>query len=188
MRRCVYSIHILIFLAFSSGCYPFRKGHTYYPPGAINLPTGTTTRQWQSAQADKSQNDGVVLYEASWIDGSDQLGPAAFNRLTSACSGDCEPLSFVTLEPSPDGSLNARRVQTILDLANNCGIALSPESIVLAHPDGNVLYGEESAQITREMMQGNRRSGNRNVFGAGTGGLFGGSQPGGFQGILGGGP
>ncbi len=182
MTRNLGWLLMLLAISASTGCYPFRHGYFYYPSGAMNLPTGTTTRQWQSAQTDKARNDGLVLYEASWIDGSDQLGPAAIDRLTKVCSSNEVPLGFVTLEPSQDASLNDRRVQVVLDLANNRGLALSAESIVLACPDGNVLYGEESVQVAREMMQGNRRNRSQNAFGAGTGGLLGGQSPGGFPG------
>jgi len=182
----------LLLLAFGTvpGCYPFRDGHRYYCPGAINLPTGTTTRHWQAAQVEKSGRDGLVLYEASWIDGSDQLGPAAIERLAKACKSEGEFMTLVTLEPTQDQVLNDRRKRAILDLANQHGFVLSPDSVVLAYPDGNELHGEESVRIAREMMQGNqqRRQGG---FGAGTGGIFGGplsGNTGGFPGIFSGGP
>ena len=174
---------LFLLLATVTGCYPFRDGHSYFPKGAINLPTGTATRQWQSAQADKSRSAGFVLYEASWIDGSDQLGPAAIDRLTTACSSDLEPLGLVMLEPSLDGALDGRRVQAVLNVANSRGISLPSEAIVIARPDGNQLYGEESVQVAREMMQGNRRVRNPNGLGSGPGGIFGGPFMGGFGGF-----
>jgi len=170
-------------LTIFAGCYPYRDGHSYFPTGAINLPTGTATRQWQTAQADKASYSGVVLYEASWIDGSDQLGPAAIDRLSVACRSDSESLSLITLEPSQDVALDGRRVQAVLDVANRQGIALPPEAIVVARPDGNRLYGEESVQVAREMMQGNRRVRNPNVLGADAGGILGGPSMGGFGGF-----
>lgn len=173
----------LFLFATVIGCYPLRDGHSYFPTGAINLPTGTVTRQWQSAQADKARGAGLVLYEASWIDGSYELGPAAIDRLTTACGSDQQPLGMVTLEPSQNEALDNQRVQAVLNLANSRGITLPPEAIVVARPDGNRLYGEESVQVAREMMQGNRRVPNPNVFGPNTGGMFGGPSMGGFGGF-----
>jgi len=186
---CSFSWLLLAIVAVT-GCYPFRDGYQHYPPGAINLPTGTLTRNWQAAQVGKSHRDGLMLYEASWIDGSDQLGPAAIERLSKACTSDCESMTLVTLEPAQDQALNDRRKQVILDLANQQGFQLSPDSIVLAYPDGNELHGEESVRIAREMMQGNQQRG-QGGFDAGAGGMFGGPFPGnagGFPGVFSGGP
>lgn len=173
---------LLLVIAGTSGCFPFRDGYNYYPPGAINQPTGTATRQWQTAQAEKSHSDGLVLYEAAWIDGSDRLGPAATDRLARACVSGCSSSVFLTLEPSTDPAMDERRIQAIVDFANNRGTAISPESIVVARPDGNELYGEESVRIAREMMQGNQQNRGISGLGAGLQGLFGGSTIPGYYG------
>lgn len=174
---------LLLFWFLMTGCYPFRNGVTYYPPGAINQPTGTATRQWQTAQATKSRSDGLVLFEASWVDGSDRLGPAAIDRLEKACASGCVSPTFVTLERSQVPALDERRVQAILDFANNRGVSISPDSIVLSRPDGSELHGEESVRVAREMMQGNQQ--NRSIFGFNPtpGGLFGGTGYQGFYGV-----
>ncbi len=113
MMRVLGWLVTLTGVAFSTGCYPLRHGITYYPPGAINLPAGSSARQWQVAQSDKVHSDGLVLYEAAWIDRSAELGPAAIARIANACHSESEPLCTVTLEAAPDDSLNNKRVQAV---------------------------------------------------------------------------
>lgn len=170
-------------IVFASGCHPVRDGYRHYPRGAMSLPTGTMTRQIQAAQIEKAHRDGLVLYEASWIDGSDQLGPAAIERMAIQCNSDCDFVSFVTLEPSQDETLNERRRQTLLDLAYQHGLEISPDAIRFAYPDGNELHGEESVRIASEMMRGQQQGGQQNAFGGGTDGIFGGAISGGSGGF-----
>jgi hypothetical protein len=167
----------LILVGFATGCYPFRDGYTYYPQGAMPQPAGTLTQQWQLAQSDKVDGQGLVFNEAAWVDGSDQLGPAAIRKLQRGCSDEHAMVHSITLEPSADTGLNDRRIQAITDLAAGFGLSISPDSIRLAYMDGNVLYGEEANRISKEMMQGNRPE--STFLGDGEGGLFGGDPLGG---------
>jgi len=186
-NRLPLSISATLVIGVFSGCYPFRDGYRYFPPGAIPPPAGTHTRHWQTAQVDKAHRGGLVLNEASWIDGTDRLGPAAIDRLSRNEGVQCEPIQQVTLEPADDPILNDRRKQVISDLMAKNGIELSPDSIVLGTSDSNILQGEESLRIAREMMQGNQNGNNQNGFGGGTnpGGFLGGPNQQGFGGFPG---
>lgn len=160
------AIYILLFSLCCCGCYSLREGHDHFPPGALNQPVGTLTRQWQAAQADKARENGLVLYEAAWIGKSDRLGPSAKSRLAEIChQNDCLE-SLITLETSHDATLDEQRKQAVLNFASSHGVSLDPELIAVAAPDSNVLYGEESVRVSREMMQGNRRDSGLDGVGA----------------------
>lgn len=149
------------------GCYSLREGHEHFPPGALNQPVGTLTRQWQAAQVDKAQEHGLVLYQAAWVGDSDQLGPAAKGRLAEFCHQESCGEALVTLETSHNQSLDEQRRQAILNFASSHGVSLDPELIAFAAPDSNLLYGEEAVRLSREMMQGNQQNVGLDGFGSG---------------------
>lgn len=159
-------------LSSTGGCYTYRHGKSYFPKGAINQPVGTFTRQWQNLQVEKAHENGLVLYEAAWVNHSDTLGPAAKQQLSALLEPDCRQAPLVTIEMSADAALDELRKQSVVNYLQQLSpeFALQLNVKVLRSP--NVMYGEEATRVSREMMQIDRGGSLGNGNGNSTGGYF----------------
>lgn len=164
-------------LSSTGGCYTYRHGKSYFPKGAINQPVGTFTRQWQSLQVEKAHENGLVLYEAAWVNHSDTLGPAAKQQLASLLEPDCRQAPLVTIEMSGDSALDELRKQSVVNYLQQLNPEFALQLNVKALRSSNVLYSEEATRVSREMMQIDRGGSLGNGIGNSTGGYFPGFSP-----------
>ena len=122
------------------------------PCGAIPEPAGTKVCAWQSAQVQSAIADQTVLYQADFVDRTDQLSPAARQRIgRHATSGLGTQLPWV-IEPSGDPDLDASRVAAV-------NLALSQQNITavevqIATPAALGLRGPLAEQVAGRVGSG----------------------------------
>ncbi|MEZ6090017.1 MAG: hypothetical protein R3C05_18725 [Pirellulaceae bacterium] len=115
------------------------------PAGAVPAPVGAKVCAWQTAQVSNAVADQTILYNADFIGLSDQLSPAAIERLArNADSGLVITVpSFV--EPSGDAALDAARVNAVMVQLASHGVT---EPIVeVATPAALGLRGPQAERV-----------------------------------------
>ncbi|MBS0207421.1 MAG: hypothetical protein JSS27_00570 [Planctomycetes bacterium] len=166
------------------------------PNGAIPPPAGTYNCQWQHAQMDRGEASKFVVFQNEWYMRGKTLGPDGHRHVVKiAKTLDSVPYPVVIATSDDEGLDEERRVFVIQALAEN-GYTGSPERVVVAKPEQEGLYGQESALYgLRRAMGGGMGMGMGGMGGMGGGGMggmgggmgMGGSMMGGGMGGMGGG-
>jgi hypothetical protein len=162
------------------------------PRGLLPAPTGTFTREYYHAQAQKAEADDFVIYNQEWYLGGRDLGPYGAYHVGQIAKRLPEVPFPVVIQPSTDAQLDlARRDLIIMKLAE-CGIPQPDQRVVLGFPDAEGLYGEEAPFV--HYRQFFNRNANRGGAGGGFGGIpgfygvgnigIGGGIPGGVRGAI----
>ena len=165
------------------------------PPGAMPPPAGTYACQWQTAQMERGELSKYVVHKYEWQQGGRTLGPEGRRHVEQLARRLPQTSYVVALSPADDDALNDERRAVLVQHLANAGVADAPNRVVIARPEGEGLYGPESARygaaralgITTTGQQGNQGGGgagsfNTNSFGGGGGGFGGGGGGGGFGG------
>jgi hypothetical protein len=163
----------LLALAALAGCKgaPHTPACADIPPGAIPQYSGTYTCQWQTAQAERAEQDDFAIYLNEWSQQSAELAPCGQAHLS--CLGDRLALSplHVIIQPSGDAELDRARQTAIVEQLAQRGLAVGSDRVIVARPQAEGLYGFEAPRIVRGYSQSGTYG-----SGIGTGAGFGGGQ------------
>ncbi len=140
------------------------------PPGAIPQNSGTYTCQWQTAQAERAEQDDFVIYLNEWSLRTTTLahcGQAHLARLADRLPACATP---VIVQPSGEPELDQARQSAIVELLAARGVGIPSDRVVIATPKAEGLYGFEAPRIIRGYSQTGTFSSGAGGTGVGFGG------------------
>ena len=175
-----------------AGCRSYCKEKQYgwcdpgadIPAGAIPQPAGTHSSQWFATQAALADRDDFVVYQYEWQADHAQLGPFGKRHVSTLADRLISEPAQITIEPSDDEALDTARLEVLVILLAERGVAGADQRVVVAHPSAEGLHGREAPQISNAYFtgggrgQGSSSGSNQNSFGGGNGGGFGGGGAG----------
>lgn len=166
------------------GCHgaPHSPACADIPPGAIPQNSGAYTCQWQTAQAERAEQDDFVIYLNEWSMRTSTLahcGQAHLARLADRLPASATP---VIVQPSGEPELDQARQAAIVELLTARGVGIAADRVIIATPEAEGLYGFEAPRIIRGYSQtGTSNSGaGGTVSGFGSGYSGGSFNTGGF--------
>jgi len=142
------------------------------PAGAIPEPAGNKVCNWQTAQVANAIADQAVLYQADFISTTDQLSPAALDRMSRHAQSNLANVLPWVVEPSGEANLDASRIASALTALSARGV--TPIDIQIATPAALGLSGPQAEGVARN-------SGNNGNSSGGTGAPT--SRPSGLGGL-----
>lgn len=117
------------------------------------MPAGSFACQWQTAQAQRAEEDDFVFYQSEWSGPTAILGPAGQRHLERILPRLAVQPAAVIVEPSGDAELDTLRQKTLLEQAAAIGLALPPHCVIVALPSAEGLLGLEAPRLARGYLQ-----------------------------------
>ncbi len=203
----------LLFLA--SGCQSMPGDENPYcgpehGPGAVPPPLGAISCQWHGAQHAKAQGAEWVVFQNSWYQGGNILGPEGREQLRGLVPRMQESTQPVIIEPvmiyirrdlqedygkterqiyeetlARAQELDSQRREHVVALLADAGVPDADQRVVLDKPPYDPIYGHDAQQAYFMHEVGRAGFGigrGRGGFGGGFGGGLGGGLGGGFGG------
>jgi uncharacterized membrane protein YgcG len=157
------------------------------PPGAIPQPVGTFACQWQTAQAERAEEDDFVFYNYEWHLCGTQLGPYGHGHLAHVAERMLGEPAMVTVAPAYmdqgclNEELNTARWNVIVQYLTQHGVLDAASRVRVGPPQAEGMYGPDAAALGAKRLYGGVGSGG-GASGYGGGNFGGGGGGGGFGG------
>ncbi|MFO0903159.1 MAG: hypothetical protein U0939_09180 [Pirellulales bacterium] len=207
-------------LLLASGCQSMSGEENPYcgpehGPGAVPPPLGAISCQWHEAQHAKAQGAEWVLFQNSWYQGGNLLGPDGRDQLRGLVPRLQDSTQPIIIEPvmiyirrdlqedygkserqiyeetlTRAQELDLQRREHVVELLAEAGVADADKRVVLGKPPYDPIYGHDAQQayFMHEVGRaGFGVGGRRGGFGGGLGNGLGGGFGGGLGGGFGGG-
>jgi hypothetical protein len=144
-------------LGLLSGCYPWDtgviSGDVQGPSVLMPEPNGAFVHRMQDVQTGKAQASQYVFFLDEWYLGGTVLGPYGTYHLQHIIPKLPNVPYPVVIQPGPEAALNESRRQVIVAALVRAGIAEAEQRVIIAFPDAEGLYGEESPRIYYDMLR-----------------------------------
>ena len=166
---------IIVIAATLGGCHS-RRGicgvdHCAdVPCGAIPGRPGNHLCQWQQAQVRSASTDLGVFYQADFVGTSEQLGPAAQQRVASLIQQGSIGTVPLIVEPSDDPQRDMARTISLASALSAGGATITSDQIQVAYPPALGLEGFRAQQVARTASRSGGQGGGQGGGGAGLGG------------------
>jgi hypothetical protein len=117
------------------------------PAGAVPEIAGTKVCNWQTEQIAGAIADQAVLYQADFLGSSDQLSPAALDRISRHAQSNLANVLPWVIEPSGDSTLDTARVASTINALSVRGVP--PTDVQIATPAALGLTGPQAERVAR---------------------------------------
>jgi hypothetical protein len=124
------------------------------PAGALPRPNGTSVREMMDIQAANAAQDDFVIYKHYWAYGGDgtQFGPFGAYQWNEIVKRLPTQPYAVIIQPEGNPALDEVRRVVLVNALFKAGIEDAPRRVVIAHPQVEGLYGQETRRLTTEMF------------------------------------